>query len=468
MKWVTTGWIGLTFLLGLNGPASAAPVPVYQLGETKGAYVHVELSHDIYRYSASEQLADLLVLDRDGNKLPYRLTLPSSPRGADVKEVSARFFPVPVGATSETLLVLSSASIRLSDNEISVTVEKDNRPPTEERNIPTDFYVVDLSELGTGVDELLIDWTANPAHSFIEVDVSGSNDLTSWTPLKKATLVHLQKEGEQLLRNRIALGLKQAEYAYLRVKLQNPGERAEVNAIRITSLHPQPHSPVIDSWQLQGRRADSQVSVLSRSAGAPVSAWEFTREDIAPLERMSINLGQSSYGDTLRVFSRTNPRQPWQLIHQGIWFNTKVGSEWQHSDPLAVAQNSHTHWRIELNAGFSETAAPSLVFYHQPSRLQSILNDNPPYQLAIDTSALTSQPVENHRAVSEAIFSQLVDTKNVQWETASLDALHPDLGQFARHGINISWKTLLFWCLLIAAVGLLLGVALRLLRQMKA
>lgn len=455
--------------LGLSAAANAEIVPVYQIKDAAGTYVQTTLTHDIYRYSADAQLTDLVVIDQQGNKLPYRISAADVQVSVESQKIPVRFFPVPVGASPETLLVLSSASIRLDDNEISVSVEKGNSHLSENQTKPTDFYVVDLSELRSHADELVIDWPASEAHQYLEVDVNGTNDMTNWTPIRKTTMVQLQKSGEQLTRNKIAVNLKEMQYAYVRLKFTRGGENLQLTNIHIENTHKVANAPVEDTWEVQGSLAENQESAMLAERHAnhlPVAAWEFVRDDVAPLHRISLKLGEISYGDNIKIFSRPSSKQPWQLIHQGIWFNTQVGSEWQQSNAIVVYNNSDTQWRIELNELLRTTLTPTLVFHRSAQTLQFIANNTAPYSIAIDSQATTTAPVTNHQAVSAQIFSQLMAGKNAQWETANAEPLNPDLDSFARHHIEISWRTVLFWMILIGAVGVLVFVAVRLVGQM--
>jgi hypothetical protein len=455
--------------LGLSATVNAEIVPVYQIKDAAGTYVQTTLTHDIYRYSADAQLTDVVVIDQQGNKLPYRISPADVPVSVQSKQIPVRFFPVPVGASPETLLVLSSASIRLDDNEISVSVEKGNSSLPENQNTPTDFYLVDLSELRSNVDELVIDWPASEAHQYLEVEVSGTNDMTNWVPIKKTTLVQLQKGGEQLTRNKIAVNLKEMQYAYVRLKFTRGGENLQLTNIHIENTHKVANAPAADTWEIQGSLAKSQESAMlveRHTNHLPVAAWEFARDDIAPLHKISLNLGEISYGDSIKIFSRRSSQQPWQLIHHGIWFNTQVGSDWQKSDAISAYNNSDTQWRIELNELVRTTLTPSLVFHRSAQTLQFIANNAAPYRIAIDSQATTTAPITNHHAVSAQIFSQLMAGKDAQWETANAEPLNPDLDSFARHHIEISWRTVLFWMILIGAVGVLVFVAVRLVGQM--
>lgn len=452
-------------MLGASKFANAEVIPVYQIDNAPDTYVQTTLTHDIYRYSADAQLNDLVVTDQQGNKLPYRLAAPSAKNTEKAQQTNVRFFPVPVGAAPETLLALSSASIRLDDNEISVSVVKRDKEELLDQTAPTDFYVVDLSEWRARADALMLLWPVSEQHQYLEVQVNGTNDMTNWTPITKTTLVQLHKDGEQLTRNKIALNLKEFEYAYLQLKFTRGGENLQLTQIAVENTDKITNAPEPDSWQVSGvlaKKQDSALHPINSGKKAPVAAWEFERDDIAPISRVSINLGEVMYGDQIKVFSRRSEKQPWQLIHQGIWFNAQVGSTWQQSDALNVHHNTDTQWRVELNELLRTQANPQLVFTRKPELLQFIANNSAPYKIAIDTQAAPGS-----QATSTQIFAQLVNGKELQWAQSTFTELKPNINYFARHSMQIGWKTLLFWGIMIGAVLVLVGVAVRLMGQMK-
>ncbi|HEY0892903.1 MAG TPA: DUF3999 family protein, partial [Cellvibrio sp.] len=451
-------------LLGMT--VNAEVIPVYQINEAPGTYVQTTLTHDIYRYSSDAQLNDLVVTDTQGNKLPYRITAPSTQVNEQSQLTDARFFPVAVGAPPEALIALSSASIRLDANEISVSVEKTTNDKLQDQSAPVDFYVVDVSDLKTRIDKLVVDWQVTEANQYLEVQVSGTNDLTTWSNIAQTTLVQLQKEGQLLTRNKIAVNLSEKQYAYLRLKFTRGNENLQLTKIQIENTDKVANAPVVDSWEVKGALAEDQDSAIragNHTAAMPVAAWEFARDDIAPVANISLNLGTIMYGDNIKVFSRNTEKQPWQLLHQGIWFNTQVGSDWQQSDAINIYSNSDIYWRVELNELVRTTLNPTLVFHRQPQTLQFIANNAAPYKIAID-----DQAAPNSQKTSAQIFSQLVSGKELQWGQVAFTELNPNIDSFARHGMQVSWKTLLFWGILILAVAVLVGVAVRLMGQMRA
>jgi hypothetical protein len=464
MQVIKKRFLFLSCLLTMT--ANAEVIPVYQINEASGTYVQTTLTHDIYRYSADTQLNDLVVTDQQGNKLPYRITAPGTQVSEQSQLTNARFFPVAVGAPPEALIALSSASIRLDANEISVSVEKTTNDKLQDQNAPVDFYVVDVSDLETRIDRLVVDWQVTETNQYLEVQVSGTNDLTTWSNIAQSTLVQLQKEGQLLTRNKVAVNLSELQYAYLRLKFTRGNENLQLTKIQIENTDKIANAPVTDTWEVKGVLAEDQDSALragNHTAAMPVAAWEFVRDDIAPITNISLNLGTIMYGDSIKVFSRNTEKQPWQLLHQGIWFNTQVGSEWQQSDAINIYSNSDIYWRVELNELVRTTLDPMLVFHRQPQTLQFIANNAAPYKIAID-----DQAAPNNQQTSAQIFAQLVSGKELQWIQAAFTELKPNIDSFAHHGMQVSWKTLLFWGILLLAVAVLVGVAVRLMGQMNS
>lgn len=444
--------------------AQGEVVPVYQVEQAQGTYLQTKINHDIYRYTANPQLSDLVIIDSQGNKLPYRV-LPLKQQGlAQVQQIPLRFFPVAVGAPPETLLALSSASIRLDDNEISVSVEKKANPQLQDNSAPIDFFILDLSDLKQRIDLLKIDWDVNESNQYLEVEASGTNDLTNWAPIINTTLVKLQKQEQSLIRNTIPVRLAEMQYAYLRLKFARAGDHFAPTTLVAENSNIIAGEPITDTWEVKGELAEEQTSVFrgdTQTKNTSVAAWEFRREDIAPLEKISLRLDQLTYGDNIRIFSRANAKQEWQLAYQGVWFNILVGDAWQHSDDIQARNNTHMHWRLELNQSVRQAAQPGLIFHRQPELLQFIANSAGPYQIAIETD-----PQSQNQDVNRSIFSQLISGKNIEWKQVDFTTLSPDIQRFARHEPIISWRTLTFWGILFIALGLLIFMALRMLRQM--
>ncbi len=468
----------LALLLGTLQVMAAVPavdadaiktVAVYDINTSPSnthPYLQLALGDDIYRYSRHSDLQDLVVIDAQGNLLPHRIINTPVVPAAQQSISHVHFFPVPVGATAQTLRALSSASIHRDDHAIAIRVEQTPAAP----QTAIDFYVVDLTSLKVAVDKLQLDWQAAEANAYLDVVISGSNDLSRWSPVAQGTLVQLQKNGQTLTRQQIALNLYARQYAYLRLQFPRGGQGLQLTAVQVIAQQPPAETvhaaTIVDKrWQVPGHLAEDQTSALNTKPAhnTRASAWEFTRDEIAPATGISLALGETRYGDHINVFSRRTQNQPWQLLHQGVWFNAQVGDLWQHSDSINIRQNTDLFWRVELNAQVRNSAAPILVFHRQPEWLQFIASSAAPFKVAIRTGSAQ----QNQRADTQ-VFLQLIASKTVQWQTVDTVALAPEMNLLLPVDEPVNWSALVFWAMLLLAVVGLIVVAIRLIKTVGA
>lgn len=452
----------IAFGVMLSLSAQATITPVYQINDTSHTYLQSSLNHDIYRYSSNPNLSDLVVIDNLGNKLPYRLVNAelSSPQAAEISSV--RFFPVPQGSSTTEILTLDTESIKIQQADVTLRAKI---VKSINRDAPIDFYIVDVTGFKSGGHELLLDWNADEKNQYLEVQVSGSRDLKNWQLLSEHALAKLKKNGQSLIRNTIPLAASGLDFNYLRLKFLRGSPTFQLTQVQLRSERNVIHQPATDTWKIQGALAKDQDSAWSGKADSttiPVAAWEYEREDRAPINQLGIDLGTISYGDSIRIYSRHSNKQQWHLLYQGIWFNAQIGSDWQHSNAVSVYTNSDPYWRVELVASVRAVTSPLLVFELKTKMLQFIANKSAPYRIAIDSDA----KVDNQQT-SESILLQLIADNTVDWVTSDYTSLEPGIHSDEVELVWIDWKTLIFWMALSIAVVVLVVLSVRLLKQMK-
>jgi hypothetical protein len=165
------------------------------------------------------------------------------------------------------------------------------------------------------------------------------------------------------------------------------------------------------------------------------------------------------------VLSRPTTKDKWQLIYQGIWFQTQVGEQWQKAEPIKLSANRAPFWRLEF-APTQPVDAPKIIFSWQPTQLQFIANTAPPFILALSD--------DNGSANRQQVFNQILakhrqQTGEPAWINADLITLPPQLSAPTQQGqgINFNWRQWLFWLALLGAVALLVFFALRLIKQLR-
>ncbi|HMW73684.1 MAG TPA: DUF3999 family protein, partial [Cellvibrionaceae bacterium] len=376
------------FLLFSAITAQAGTTPLFQINAEPGTFIQVPLTHQVYQFNPPSDAA-FVVLDGKQNSLPSIMSAPSpnnTEPSVQIRSQQLAFFAVPAETSTQALRqVLSTQNqvLNYGSKQISQHIETQDTLST---NTP-DFYLIDLRNLEQGINALIIDWDNKTQNSFLQVQVDASNNLQDWQKLTQASLVQVQEQEQSLIHNRIPVSIAKQAFAYLRLSLMRGAEQLHIQKIsaeeRLYSAPPQELPQ--EHWSLAGTLAKEQTSLYrpsSQGAAYPVRAFEFSRDESTPAEFLALNLGMQTYADRLRVLSRTEARGQWELIYQGIWFNTQMGEEWQTSAPIKLGGNRAQFWRLEF-AAQQAIDAPELLFSWHPTQLQFIANNAPPFVLGL-------------------------------------------------------------------------------------
>jgi hypothetical protein len=436
--------------------------PIYQVSDAKGTFIQVPLTHDIYRYTSHANLQNLVVLDAEKNPLPYRLvavTLQEQKQEPTLIVNPLAFFPVAVDATPDTLRKLHKRDVKVQGDSVQITTSDatlNNKTP--------EFYLVDISKLDHDITSLIVDWDAQANNQYLEVELEATRNLQDWLSLGNATLVQINQQEQSLKHNHINVAIAQKDYEFLRLKVVRGAESLHITNVAAEQKIGAPETKKItETWRLSGQLAKEQTTVYfpnSHSKAYAVAAWEYSRDEATPIESLAIDFGKNIYGDSAKLFSRNAENQSWQLQYQGIWFNAQVGSQWQKSDAVNIYRNHDKFWRLELNDSAKNISAPQLVFSWQPTQLQIITSDKPPFVLAISPD----QQASDNR---EQIFNQIVSASSPTWMVANLTTLNVPPDAIASSATTINWKQWIFWAALLLAVTVLIAFSLKLFKQIK-
>lgn len=454
-------WFGLA---SYASHASTA-TPIFTIDAEAGSAVELQLGPDIYRYSQRSNLSDLVLLDSQGNRLPFRIQPKAGSTTTRQESTRVGFYPVATGTNTEQLKLESGTAIILDERAIRIEIDKQQNTTTAPAIAAPAFYLADIRELQHPVTHLRIEWPEEDTEHYRRIAIAGSQDLQRWTPLADHTLVQLRDQQQQLSQNRIPLIFNADDYQYLKLTLLDKREALVIAGLYLEADIQKSEQAPWDQWTLTGKPARSQVSVAPKAQSVraqSVAAWEFEREDSLAISRVAIALGEKSYSDNLALYSRAKPSQDWQLVHRGLWFNTPVANGWQQSQPLMLNTNAHKYWRLEMAESFREQLQPELVFSHPAQVLQFMANPFAPYQLAIDSSN-----ANNYHQVQAQIFQQILGDQKPVWQLQSARPLHGEDFRPPVEARNMDWKLIIFWLALVAAVLVLIVFAWRLIRQMQ-
>lgn len=443
--------------------ANVPAVPIYEI-KSQETFIQAPLDHQIYFYSRNTELGDLQVIDAKGNKLPFRIAEIAMESQNIQREIPAVFFPVAPNTSEELLRSLGSTSIQVNSEKVQVEIIESSIAPAPKIDT-VDFYLIDLktfhrnSSNSSGLTlKALKLGLPQEDNSYQTWSVSGSNDLRQWTSLSTSSLVQLRKEGHALIQDKIRLNLEYQDFGYLKLRCEANCSSTNLSSITIIEDSKLHFFPADMRWTLAGEASSKKVVKLDENdRWQPSTAYEFIRDDVAPIENFAIDLGEQLYGDRIRLLARNRSQDAWQLLYQGIWFNTKLGQEW-HSSKAQPLYGNYRQFRLELLNPIQ--TQPQLVFYTKPKWVQFIGNDSSPYSLVVSTL----QEAESQTRILDSLLnSRFLNGQSPGWVNHQWVFLNPPKPESIS---SLSWRSLVFWGVLTLAVVLLALLSIKLFRQM--
>ncbi len=408
-----------------------------------GAY-RVVLDEAVYRSAGDRQLRDLAVFNAGGQQVAASVLSPAQPLAQAPRMVELPWFVLPsegANAGGDLRLVAerdSEGRIRRVEAGIGTRVATGTAGQ----------WLVDASALREPPRALLLQWQAPGQPLQAGYRVEGSDDLRSWRTLNgSTTLLDLERSGERLVQNRIALDGK-ARYLRLQPLRAGPGPVLTGVSAEL------PPAPLQVQWQwleLQGQ---------PRSEGGR-TGFEFRLPGRFPVERADVVLPGNNAVEW-NLLSREADSGSWTW-RAGPWMAYQVG-DGARSEPRALAAMARDrHWRL-VPASPVGDAVPVLRLGYRPEVVVFLAQGEPPYALAAG-SARARRDEAPLRGLLETLRAQ----RGADWEpaAATLAAAPQELaGERALQAPRqYDWKSWLLWALLIGGAALVALLGLSLLRK---
>lgn len=311
-------------------------------------------------------------------------------------------------------------------------------PQTERKTLG---YLIDNSKADLPLVEIELDWPRTESGHIARIAVEGSSDLEYWTPLAQATLADMQFGGEHLLRRTIAL--PSARQPYLRLRWLS-GE-----SLKLESVHGLFRNAPPERW-------DSHVLQLVREKDP--GTWSFSLPGPLPFERLALEIERENVLYQGRLFSRRDNDADWRLRAPLLQYRIRVGDELLKSEPMPIDGAGDREWRIELDQPeFLDEPQAGVRLSWRPRRIMFLASGPAPFRLAWGNPAIA--PASGMSGLGE-VGAHLPE------EEARLGDITP-LGGEMKLKPPFRWQPVLLWGVLLAGVGLMGWMAIRLARQMR-
>ena len=433
--------------------------------------VRLPLPKEVYLHARTGTLADVRLLDRDGQRLAFAISTPPAQSSTQRSSVAARIFPVMGGASSSG--GLQNVEIRTGSDGRLLSVSASAGPGSAAAGKSLQALILDLGQQAPGsrIGALRFTLPANAGDYSAQVLLEASDDLKQWDAVGTTTLNWLSNSDTQTLAND-SIAFAPRAFRYARLSWQ-AGEALAFAAIT---------AQAVSETDIAAPRA---TVVLQGTPGKPANEWRYATPLAIPADSIALQLTQTNtvLPVTLGVY-RQNSYVPRHRLHlrqqarpaQGAYFDPllsttfyRIGLDGKEriSGDLAMPVTQTGEWVLQTSTEQPLAAgdAPALRLGWTPATVVFLASGKPPYQLAFGNSnaAAVAQPLSQ---VAPGFKAEEL----LALTTASAGPLQPNAGAEAPPRVTkdgAPWRLAALWAALLLGVGVLGFFAWRLLSQMK-
>ncbi|HZP67763.1 MAG TPA: DUF3999 domain-containing protein [Rudaea sp.] len=429
--------------------------PLYTDGDS--AAWQVELTPEVYAVLHNEDLSDLEIVNAAGAAVPiapYRAPATVAERERDI-DLPLFAVPAPAAGTAADEAIRLHIE-RSADGKLHKLDADVGAAPAA--TTPGDVLLLDASALHDPLSNLHIAWSGN-ASVTAQFAIDASDDLEHWRTLaERATVLELVQNGNVLGRHDIALG--NARASYLRLRRLDRG--AALPELRVGARVVSYSTPAAPALQWIAATLDGTATDAAQPPG-------FRYRLPASLAATSVKLELADDNSVVAgtVLSKSAPETagPWTLRNRFVAFRIHEGNAMASNDEFALSPAARARdWRIELATPLEH--APTLSIAYRPDRFVFLAQGAGPYRLVAG-----SVHARRGEYPIDAALAPLRAKLGADWQPplTRLGAREVLEGAQALEAAPVQrkpdWKRWLLWGVLVAAAGVVGGLALSLLRR---
>ncbi|PTQ71173.1 DUF3999 domain-containing protein [Pseudomonas sp. GV071] len=421
-------------------------VPLTLSGE--GPWYRLEVPMALRLAARFGDLRDLRVFNAEGEAQAYALTLGSAEQSESSMATAVKWFPLysAVDATSEV------PQVRVERTTTGTIVEVGPQAVTStDKQQVLRGWLLDASAIDAPLNKLSLDWTSEQ-DGFQRFTIEASDDLQTWSRWDDGQIARLAFADDRIEQRDTSL----------------PGQRARY--LRLLWLAPQ-KAPVLISAELYSTTHSSVAAPLSWSEALPttlVKAGEYNLDLPVPLplELLRVELAQANTLAPVSVSTRRESKDSWQPLARGLLYRLPENGKDVIHDELQLPGQWVQHLRLQVDSrgGGLGKNAPTVRVGLRATQLVFLARGTPPYVLALGNADGKANSLPLTTLIPGYDDKRLAKL-GVAKAGAPL-AVAPS-AQAAAPVASVDWQRYGLWAVLLVGVGLLVGMALSLLRAQK-
>ena len=433
------------------------------------------LPREVYLHARTGNLADVRLLDRDGQRLSFAISTPPAQANTQRSSIAARIFPVTGSAAGGG--GLQNVEIRTGSDGRLLSVSATAGGGTATAGKTLQALILDIGQQAPGsrIGALRFTPPANAGDYSAQVLLEVSDDLKQWDGVGTTTLNWLSNSDTQTLANdSIVFAPRAFRYARLSWQDGQPLVFAAIAAQAVSETEAAVPRASIVLQGVAGKHANEWLYATPIAIPADSIALQFAQANVV----LPVTLGvyrQSTYVPQRRLHlhrqTRTQPSageyfDP--LLSTSFYRISDAGRE-RVSGELAMPVVQTTQWilRPQTEGTALPASAPSLRLGWTPETLVFLAGGKAPYRLVFGKADAqpVAQPLSQVAPGYRDGELQSLPIATVGALTASAGAAAAESTAAADQGPP--WRLGALWAALLLGVGVLGFFAWRLLSQMK-
>lgn len=419
----------------------------------KGAIYALDLPIEVYRGIERRDLGDLRIQNGAGEFVPHALLRPASSERKQMAPLTLPFFPL-LGPAGRAVEDLQMRVERRPDGTVKAFVTTGERSAAARSTVA---YVIDASAAKDPVRELRFEWQAPAEGTSLDMRVEASDDLKSWRGIGSGALIHL-RHGEAVLERR-AIEITPTKAKYLRLSW-----RPSRDAWNLTGISALPVDAVAETPRAWLR--------VEASAGAKPGEYVFDLPLGVPVDRLRFELPQQNTVASSTMLLQPRPGAPELQIASFVLYRMEHKGQNLVNPDLEIAPRAEPRWvlRIDPRGGGLGSGVPVLHAGYVPHRLVFVARGEPPFRALFGNKEAAPAALAVQTLVpGYAADKPLPALASRVGEVRVREIVKPAGVEAAReYAAQLDEKKLWLWGSLVLAVIVIVGMALKLGRQMPA
>jgi len=438
----------------LGGPLAGAALPEpadygyrFPLTQAQAAdFYQVELTPEVYRSVADPLLRDAGVYNAAGRPVPRRFSHPDEARGPELRTALGL---APLYGEADLRSDPSHLRLRLdaAGTRLELGTDYGGRPGARGQVVA---YLIDARGLQVPPEQLEFDWQQRSPGLMAEATVQHSTDLRHWRTIGSGTLVDIAHAQTRIEQRRIELSAAPTDF--LRILWRGMPEGWRLRSV--TGIHSGSATAPRDWLTLTALNADGDGGTFRYDAGG-----------FPPVDRIALLLPDGNAVVRASVSYRGDDDSPWRPVHTGVFYALSSQGRSLRAPPATIAPSRGAQWQVRIESGMA-SGSVQLQLGWRPDRLTFLAQGEGPFELVCGRARDRVEDFPQQSLLGDAAIFAVLEQSG-QAGQATLGARQEMAGASALTPAGMSWRTLLLWAGLAAAVSLAGWMVYSLLRELK-